>query len=144
MTAQPKTGWQTVEMVNHDLDNPALDPELRRLDDFFIRSYYGRDIDGLNSFFAADFAYVDGATGREMPRDEYDRTCLNQAPFRNLIHDQVHTKISGDTATVCARNRCERQIDGRWVAVESRYADVYRRIDGKWRCIFATVYKVAR
>jgi ketosteroid isomerase-like protein len=131
-------------MINHDIDNSALDPELRRLDDFFIRSYYGRDIDGLNSFFAPDFAYVDGHTGREMPRPEYDRTCREAPPFRNLVHDQVHTKISGDTATVSARNRYERQIDGKWVPFETRYADVYRRIDGKWRCIYATVYKVAR
>ena len=143
MTALKATR-SAVEMVNHDLDNPALDPELRRLDDFFIRSYFGKDIAGLNSFFAADFTYVDGATGRSVPRPEYDKTCLGAAPFRNLVHDQVHTMISGDTAMVTARNRCERQIDGAWVAVESRYADTYRRIDGTWRCIFATVYKVAK
>ena len=144
MTASPKQTRPAVEMINHDLDNPALDPELRRLDDFFIRSYYGKDLDGLNSFFAPDFAYIDGATGREVPRPEYDKTCLAQAPFRNLVHDQVHTKISGDTAMVSARNRCERQIDGKWVSVEVRYADAYRRIDGTWRCIYATVYKVAK
>jgi ketosteroid isomerase-like protein len=144
MTAQRSQNRPAVEMINHDLDNPALDPELRRLDDFFIRSYYGKDIDGLNSFFSADFTYVDGLTGREVARPDYDKACLAAAPFRNLVHDQVHIKISGDTAMVAARNRCERQIEGKWTPVEVRYADCYRRIDGKWRCIYATVYKVAR
>ena len=142
MTAALKDARQPVEMVNHDLDNPALDPELRKLDDFFIRSYYGKDIEGLNSFFAPDFTYVDGASGREVARPDYDRACLGAAPFRNLIHDQVHIKIAGDSAMVSARNRCERQIDGKWVAVQSRYTDVYRRVEGRWACIFATVYKV--
>ena len=38
----------------------------------------------------------------------------------------------------------ERLIGGTWTAFETRYVDVFRRIDGGWRCFFATVYKVAR
>jgi hypothetical protein len=63
--------------------------------------------------------------------------------MRNLVHDQVHTKLEGDTAILSARNSLERQVDGQWVRFDWRYVNVYRRKSGKWRCTYATVYKVA-
>jgi hypothetical protein len=133
-----------VEMDNRDLDNPALDPELRTLDDLFVRSFYGKDLETLwGKVLDASFVFMDGANGREVKRPEFDKGCLAQPPFRNLVHDQVATRIEGDTAVVTARNRYERLIDGKWVAFNTRYVDVFRRVGGQWRCFFATVYKVS-
>jgi ketosteroid isomerase-like protein len=135
----------TVEMDNRDRDNPALDPELRALDDLFVRSYYGKDLGTLwGRVLDPGFVFMDGTDGREVRREEFDRACLAQPPFRALVHDQVATRIEGETAVVTARNRYERLIGGTWTAFETRYVDVFRRIDGRWRCFFATVYKVAR
>ncbi|MSP49939.1 MAG: nuclear transport factor 2 family protein [Alphaproteobacteria bacterium] len=133
-----------VAMVNPDLDNPALDPELRKIDDLFVRSYFGKDLETLRTILDPGFTFLDGADGREVKRPDFDRTCLAQPPFRNLVHDQTHTRIDGDSAAVAARNRYERLIDGTWVAFNTRYVDVFRRVDGRWRCFFATVYKVAK
>jgi len=134
----------SVEMDNRDLDNPALDPTLRKLDDLFVRSYYGKDLDTLwGKALDASFMFMDGSDGRTVQRPEFDKTCLAQPPFRNLVHDQVATRIEGDTAVVTARNRYERLIDGKWVAFNTRYVDVFRRVNGEWRCFFATVYRVA-
>ncbi len=134
----------TAAMDNRDIDNPALDPELRTLDDLFVRSYYGKDLKTLwGSIFDPGFVFMDGADGRKVERAEFDRTCLGQPPYRDLVHDQVATRIEGDTAVVTARNRYERLIDGTWVAFSTRYVDVFRRVDGQWRCFFATVYKVS-
>lgn len=133
----------TVEMDNRDLDNPALDPVLRRLDDLFVRSYYGKDLETLwGTVLDASFVFMDGADGRKVGRPEFDKGCLAQPPFRNLVHDQVATRIEGEAAVVTARNRYERLIDGKWVAFSTRYVDVFRRAGGEWRCFFATVYKV--
>lgn len=133
----------TVEMDNRDLDNPALDPALRTLDDLFVRSYYGKDLDTLwGKVLDASFAFMDGTDGCIVKRPEFDRTCLAQPPFRHLVHDQVATRIEGETAVVTARNRYERLIDGKWVAFSTRYVDVFRRVGGEWRCFYATVYKV--
>ena len=132
------------EMDNLDIDNPALDPELRRIDDTFVRSYYGKDLETLwSKIFDPSFVFMDGADGRKVERAEFDRTCLAQPPYRNLVHDQVATRIEGDTAVVTARNRYEREIEGKWVAFNTRYVDVFRRVNGEWRCFFATVYKVS-
>lgn len=131
------------EMDNLDIDNPALDPELRRIDDTFVRSYYGKDLETLwSKIFDPSFVFMDGSDGRKVGRAEFDRTCLAQPPYRNLVHDQVATRIEGDTAVVTARNRYERKIDGKWIAFNTRYVDVFRRVGGEWRCFFATVYKV--
>jgi len=133
-----------VDMDNRDLDNPALDRTLVRLDDLFVRSYYGKDLESLwGKVLDASFVFMDGADGRTVQRPEFDKGCLAQPPFRNLVHDQVATRIEGDTAVVTARNRYERLIDGKWVAFSTRYVDVFRRVGGEWRCFFATVYKVA-
>jgi hypothetical protein len=132
-----------VDMDNRDLDNPALDRALAQLDDLFVRSYYGKDLETLwGKVLDASFAFMDGADGRTVQRPEFDRTCLGQPPFRNLVHDQVATHIEGETAVVTARNRYERLIDGQWVGFSTRYVDVFRRVGGEWRCFFATVYKV--
>jgi ketosteroid isomerase-like protein len=118
------------------------DPEIKRLDQEFCRLYYAKDVEGLRTLLDPGFTYVDGATGAEVPRAEFDRWCLEAAPMRNLIHDQVHTKIEGDTAVLSARNSLERLVDGAWKRFDWRYVNIYRRAGGQWRCTFATVYKV--
>jgi len=108
-----------------------------------VRSYFGKDLETLwGRVLDASFVFMDGADGRTVGRPDFDRTCLGQPPFRNLVHDQVATRIEGETAVVTAPHRYERLIDGRWVAFSTRNVDVFRKVDGAWRCFFATVHKV--
>ena len=75
----------TAEMDNRDIDNPALDPELRKIDDLFVRSYYGKNLDTLwGAIFDPGFVFMDGADGRKVERAEFDRGCQSHQRLGRL------------------------------------------------------------
>lgn len=128
--------------MSHDHD---LRVQLRRLQDraelneLVVR--YGqlvddRDLEGLAQLYTHDavFDSREGpAIGRDAVIDYYRRQLRSYGVTYHYVHGHVIDDLGEDTATGTAHAHAELAIEGTTVVIALRYADTYRREDGRWR-----------
>lgn len=105
---------------------------LTNLNDRFIGAFRAGSWALLRPILSPGFSYLDGATGRVWPLDQYISE-LEDNPQPTIEIDQIRVHVDGDTAVVSART-CSRPD------TFNRYVDTYQRYDGEWLCLHACVW----
>lgn len=95
-----------------------------------------RDLDGLGQLYTHDavFDSREGpAVGRAAVIDYYRRQLRAYGVTYHYVHGHVIDDLAEDTASGTAHAHAELAIDGSAFVIALRYADSYRREDGRWR-----------
>ncbi|MFD2263754.1 nuclear transport factor 2 family protein [Lacibacterium aquatile] len=108
----------------------------------FIAAVAAGDRDALESFFAPNFTFMAGETGEVWDIERFFATVCVPGSYDYLTFDQLYIRIDGDCATVSARTKSRRTIDGVKTEVEARFVDNYARLNGQWRCVFAGLWRL--
>ncbi|HEY5079620.1 MAG TPA: nuclear transport factor 2 family protein [Opitutaceae bacterium] len=110
----------------------ADDPEIRRLNDDYVRAYLACDVARFRSLLADDFTGV-LADGRVIDKAEFLREAAAPPDVRDLRLHDVTIREYGDTALVGALVNYKR-ADGS--GVRTRYTTFYVRADGRWAIVW--------
>lgn len=116
--------------------------ELTALNALFIDAVLRGDLNDLNKVLTSDFQFMVGSTGEIWDRDKYDAEICIPGHYVSLTFDQLYIQVNGDAATVSARTHAVRRDNGQEISGTARYVDVYTRIDGRWWCVFAGLWRV--
>ena len=92
-----------------------------------------RDVPAADSLLAEDFALSSvGGVAPYATRDVWLAT-LPRIDTRSLSCEIVEERVYGDVAVVQARLAWDASVEQRDLSGEYAVADVFRRIDGRWR-----------
>jgi ketosteroid isomerase-like protein len=127
----------------------GLEARLRRLEDRIeindLIARYGlvmdnRDMSGMPDLFTGDvvISSSDGgmnAIGRDAAVEMYRRRIKGLGPSNHFTHDRIVTfdEATSDVATGIVLSHSEMNLRGAAMLAAIRYADVYRREEGRWR-----------
>jgi len=113
--------------------DPAPDePEIRRLNDAYVRAYLACDLARFRTLLADDFTGV-LADGRVIDKAEFLREAASPPDARDLRLHDVTIREFGDTALVGALVNY-RKADG--TGIRTRYTTFYVRRDGRWAIVW--------
>jgi ketosteroid isomerase-like protein len=104
------------------------EPEIRRLNDDWVRAYLACDVARFRALLADDFTGV-LADGRVIDKAEFLREAAAPPDARELRLGALTIREFGDTAVVGSLVSY-RKADG--AAVRTRYTAIYARRDGAW------------
>jgi ketosteroid isomerase-like protein len=112
---------------------PAPDePEIRKLNDDYVRAYMACDLARFRSLLADDFTGV-LADGRVIDKAEFLREAAVPPDVRELRLHDVTVREYGDTAIVGALVNYKK-ADG--TGIRTRYTTFYVRSDGRWAIVW--------
>lgn len=116
---------------------------LLELNQRWLQSYPGKDVDTLDRILADDFIQYRAQTGERTGKAAFLAGVREgKAVIESVESDEVWVHIDGDTALVTGRSHLvRRSAEGR-TKVINRYLDVYVKRDGIWRAIAAKVTRV--
>jgi uncharacterized protein (TIGR02246 family) len=129
-------------------DGPSLAARVRCLEDRaelaelvarYCIAVDDRDVETLAALFTVDgrFRSVDGvmdARGREAVMQQFRGRFAALGPTCHFTHDRIfELGAAADTATGLVTSHAEVIRNGRAFVAALRYADTYRRVDGRWR-----------
>ena len=111
--------------------------ELLELPARYARGIDDRDIEGLMELFCedAEFVHADGGRqilGRDAIEAFYRDILAGYGMSIHVPHAQVVERIEGDEASGWVMSHAELAVGDRYVVGALRYADNYRRVEGRW------------
>jgi ketosteroid isomerase-like protein len=108
------------------------EPEIRRMNDDYVRAYVACDLPRFRILLADDFTGV-LADGRVINKAEFLKEAAEPPDARDLRLHDVTIREYGDTASVGALVNYKR-ADG--TAIRTRYTTFYVRRDGRWAIVW--------
>jgi len=133
-------------MSTHDqapaIDTSACD-EFVQMTKHFAQAIRSNNASEIAEFLSQDWVLVTPEAG---PVDK--RQFLQAIETGILSHDTmeidvVRVKVYGDTALVTGRGRNTGKFRGQPISADEWTTDVYRRTDGRWRCVLTQLTPVA-
>jgi ketosteroid isomerase-like protein len=119
---------------------PADDSGILAFADAFDRAQLAQDAAALNAMVADDLVFIDGSGKRQgkkefiagwtSPGDRFDPV---------VLLDRKVVPLGGDAAIVDAETTLGGTSGGQRFASRIRFADTFRRVDGKWRAVHIQV-----
>jgi ketosteroid isomerase-like protein len=108
------------------------EPEIRRMNDDYVRAYVACDLARFRTLLADDFTGV-LADGRVINKAEFLREAASPPDARDLRLHDVTIREYGETALVGALVNY-RKADG--TGIRTRYTAFYVRRDGRWSIVW--------
>ncbi len=135
----------TRDLSKHDADpsDDAPAAELAHVEQAFNRAMVSNDVDAISGCITDDWVLVTpeaGVVSRER--------ILHVIGNGDLRHDTMtkdvgRVKVYGDVAVVTSRGQNTGVYKGRPISADEWVTDVYRRVDGRWRCVLTQLTPVA-
>ena len=113
----------------------TLATELAGVEEDFNRAMVSNDVVRISACVADDWALITPESG-VVPGSRI----LHVIECGELSHDTMtkdvgRVKVYGDVAVVTARGRNTGQFRGQRISADEWVTDVYRNIEGRWRCV---------
>ena len=106
---------------------------LEQLNLDYTQADQASDAARFESLLADDFVVQTPGVTRD--REEYLEYIAKPRPFKDLALLDSRVRILGDVALIHGRTSYTMVADG--AEEEALYTDVYRKLDGTWRCVAA-------
>jgi uncharacterized protein (TIGR02246 family) len=116
------------------MSDPALD-ELAAAEDRFNRAMIANDVAAIAACVADDWVLVTPEAGPVSRERILHVIGCGELTHETMTKDPVRVQLLGDVAIVTARGRNTGTWRGQPMAADEWVTDVYRRIDGDWRCV---------
>lgn len=108
---------------------------LVELEDAFNRAMVSNDVEQIARCITDDWILVTPEAG-PVPRTRIlgviGSGMLSHATMTKVA---THACVAGDMAWVTGRGQNTGRFDGRPIAADEYITDIYRRVDGEWRCM---------
>jgi ketosteroid isomerase-like protein len=117
--------------------------ELLTFEREFTQAVARNDVAAIGRFVADDWMIVD-ADGRVIDRSRF----LNVIESGTLSHESMEStdvvvRLHGDTAVVTGITTSTGRFMGQGFTTRERATDVLARLNGRWRCVFSQLTRVA-
>jgi ketosteroid isomerase-like protein len=121
----------------------ALATELAGVEDDFNQAMVANDVLRISACVADDWVLITPESG-VVPGSRI----LHVIETGELSHDTMtkdigRVRVYGDVAVVTARGRNTGHFRGRRISADEWVTDVYRKVDGRWRCVLTHLTPVA-
>lgn len=130
-------------LTGTDSSDDALAAEFARVEHAFNRAMVSNDVGAISDCITEDWVLVTPEAG-VIARERI----LHVIGNGDLRHDTMtkevgRVKVYGDVAVVTARGQNTGAFKGRPIAADEWVTDVYRKVDGRWRCALTHLTPVA-
>jgi len=118
--------------------NPALmsdEDEVRRIEVEWGDAFERRDMRALDRLMADEYILTDPLGNVRDKAESLAAIAANDVLFESTTSDNVHVRISGDTAVVTGRSTFRGRYKGWSVAGCYQYTDVLVKQRGSWRAV---------
>ena len=113
----------------------ALEQELTRLSDEWMRAAWDKDDTVLNRLMADDFVLVSpGSVNRIQSRPDWLRNA-RMAEAGECAYSNIHVQSFGDFAVMAAELSCKGDYHGIGLEARSVVSDVWMRREGGWKVV---------
>lgn len=117
--------------------------DLRQVEDAFNAAMVSNDVQRIEDCVTDDWVLVTPEAG-VMSRERI----LHVIGNGDLRHDTMtkdvgRVEVYGDVAVVTSRGQNTGVYKGRPISADEWVTDVYRRVDGRWRCVLTHLTPVA-
>ena len=121
----------------------VLATELAGVEEDFNQAMVSNDVARISACVADDWVLVTPESG-VVPGSRI----LHVIESGELSHDTMtkdvgRVKVYGDVAVVTARGRNTGHFRGQRISADEWVTDVYRKVDGRWRCVLTHLTPVA-
>ena len=121
----------------------SVSAELAHVEDVFNQAMVSNDIARIRACITDDWVLVTPEVG-VVPAARILHVIENgQLRHDTMTKDVARVAVYGDIALVTARGRNTGQFKGQPLSADEWVTDVYRRVDGRWRCVLTHLTPVA-
>ena len=109
--------------------------EMAGVEDSFNRAMVSNDLERIADCVADDWVLVTpegGVVEKSVIFKAIESGVLSHDSMAKQIH---RVKVYGDMAVVTGRGQNTGQFRGKPISADEWITDIYRRIDGRWRCV---------
>jgi len=133
----------TADRRTTDSAADALIAQLTQVEESFNEAMISNEVSRISACMADDWVLVTPEAG-VVPRERI----LHAIATGVLSHDSMskdvgRVKVYGDIALVTARGRNTGTFKGQRISADEWVTDVYRRTEGRWRCVLTHLTPVA-
>lgn len=124
-------------------DQSGVEQELINLAKRWNEAFLKKDIATLKSIMAEDIViiYGDGSRGT---RSEDIASIGKNEQIESSVPDDFQVRVYGDTAVMMSRLTVKGVRHGKKFNAQFRYLDVYRKRDGRWRCVITQNTRIGK
>ena len=136
-------------MSHHDCANPqpavrdSVTAELTHAEHVFNEAMVSNDIARIRACITDDWVLVTPEVGVVPAARILHVIETGQLRHDTMTKDVARVKVYGDVALVTARGQNTGQFQGQPLSADEWITDVYRRVDGRWRCVLTHLTPVA-
>jgi ketosteroid isomerase-like protein len=125
-------------MTRHD--TPArpdtdADAELAHVEQAFNRAMVSNDVERIRACITDDWVLVTPEVGPVSAERILHVIATGELRHDTMTKDAGRVRVYGDMAVVTARGQNTGEFRGQPQSADEWVTDVYRRIDGQWRCV---------
>ena len=117
--------------------------EFNALEQRFTHAMISNDVGQIRACITDDWALVTPEVGVVAGARVLQAIEAGQLSHDTMTKDIVRVRVYGEVALVTARGRNTGQFRGAPLSADEWVTDVYRRVDGQWRCVLTHLTPVA-
>lgn len=134
MNTNPTTSHRTTD---------ALATELAAVEEDFNRAMVSNDVQRISACITDDWVLVTPESG-VVPRSRILRVIeTGELSHDTMTKEVARVAVYGDVTVVTARGRNTGHFRGQPISADEWVTDVYRKVDGRWRCVLTQLTPVA-
>ena len=109
--------------------------EFTEIEDAFNAAMVSNDIGRIADCISDDWVLVTPEVGPVSREGMLEAIASGRLTHDMMVKTLVRAKVYGDMAVVTGRGRNTGTFRGEPIAADEWITDIYRRIDGRWRCV---------
>lgn len=109
--------------------------ELAQVEHAFNQAMVSNDVDQIRACITDDWVLVTPEVGPVPAARILHVIASGELRHDTMTKDVGRIKVYGDVAVVTARGQNTGQFRGQPLSADEWVTDVYRRVDGQWRCV---------
>lgn len=109
--------------------------EFTGIEDAFNAAMVSNDIGRIADCISDDWVLVTPEVGPVSRDGMLEAIATGRLTHDMMVKTLVRAKVYGDMAVVTGRGRNTGTFRGQPIAADEWITDIYRRIDGRWRCV---------
>lgn len=109
--------------------------EFTEIEDAFNAAMVSNDIGRIADCISDDWVLVTPEVGPVNREGMLEAIATGRLTHDMMVKTLVRAKVYGDMAVVTGRGRNTGTFRGQPIAADEWITDIYRRIDGRWRCV---------
>lgn len=121
----------------------ALATELAGVEEAFNQAMVSNDVLRISACVADDWVLITPEVGMVTRARILQVIESGELSHETMTKDVGRVKVYGDMAVVTARGRNTGHFRGQRISADEWVTDVYRKVDGRWRCVLTHLTPVA-